>query len=128
MSRNERTDDEMAKRLISLKRQRAIAARMTLGVVALQAAVLLAFAVTPGEPPAGGTLWQLLWAASRRPTFYPLVALLLAGPPLTVLAWRIAGPHRRWLVAGWVVFLAVAVPLFGHRIWVMLRVLWWRYG
>lgn len=120
----------MARRILSLKRQRAIAERASLVVLALQGAVLLALAVTPGDPPGGQTLtlWQLLWAASRKPTFYPLVGLLLAGPVLTLVAWRITGRHRAWLVAGWLVFLAVAVPFFGQRLVVMLRVLWWQYG
>lgn len=97
-------------------------------LLALQLAVLVAFWVTPGEPPGRSALGQLLWAAARRPTFYPLAALLVAGPVLTAVAWRVRGRHRGWALAGWAVFLAVALPVFGHRLWVMLRVLWWRYG
>lgn len=116
------------KRWITLSRQRRIAQRLALVVLALQGALLVALAVTPGDPPASGTLWQLLWAASRRPTFYPLVALLLAGPPLTWAAWRVRGVHRRWLAVGWGVFGIIAMTYFAGRLAVMLRVLWWRYG
>lgn len=116
------------------RHKRAAAQRMALAVTALQLALLVALWATPGEPPrgsggAGGvTLWQLLWASARKPTFYPLVALLLAGPALSVVAWRIAGRHRLWLVTSWVAFAAIALPTFGDRLSVMLRVLWWQYG
>ncbi len=120
----------MARRLVTAARKRAIAARLALVVLALQGAVLLALAMTPGDPPGGArlTLWQLLWASARKPTFYPLVGLLVAGPVLTVVAWRLRGPHRSWLVLGWGAFLAIAVPVYGFRLAVMLRVLWWQYG
>lgn len=118
----------MAKRFISLKRQRALAARMTLATLAMQGALLVTLAVTPGDPPGGATLWKLLWASSRKPTFVPLVILLLAGPPLTWLAWRIGGPHRRWLVAGWLTFAVIVALFYIPRLDAMLRILWWRYA
>jgi hypothetical protein len=116
-------------RILGVRRQRMIAARLALAVLLLQGAVLLTWYVTPGEPPRGQTLtmWQLLWASSRKATFYPLVALLVAGPVLTVLACRVDGRHRLWLVCGWVGFALVATHAFSHRLEVMLRVLWWQF-
>ncbi len=94
-------------------------------VLALQAALLLTLAVTPSDPPSGPHLLRLLWASMHRPTFYPLVALLVGGPALTWIAWRTPGRHRTVLIWAWVVFLAVLISAFGDRTVVMLRVLWW---
>lgn len=118
----------MARRWLNSSRQRWLAQRLTLIVLAMQGALLVALAVTPGDPPTRGTLWQLLWAASRRPTFYPLVILLMAGPPLSWLAWQVRGVHRRWLAIGWGTFTALLLVFFSHRVDVMLRVLWWQFG
>ena len=94
-------------------------------VVALQVAVLLALALTPGEPPPRVELFELLWAAARRPTFYPLVALLTAGPILTALALREPGRQRAWLATAWCAFTLIALVAFGPRLVVMIDVLWW---
>lgn len=103
-----------------------MAEHLALVVIALQAVLLLAFAATPTDPPPRITLFELLWASARKPTFYPLVALILAGPPLTILALRKAGRHRWWLAISWVGFAALLIACFGQRVAVMLRVLWWQ--
>ncbi len=108
-----------------LARRRMLAIRMTWAVVALQGALLLTLALTPSDPPDGPHLLQLIWASMHRPTFYPLIALLCAGPPLTFLAWRSRGEHRAVLILSWIVFLAVMSTAFGERSLVMLRILWW---
>ncbi len=100
--------------------------RLTWLVVALQAALLLTLAATPADPPTGPHPLQLLWAWMHKPTFYPLVALLGAGPPLSWLAWRTPGQHRAALLCVWAGFLLILLTTFGHRTAVMLRILWWQ--
>jgi hypothetical protein len=95
-------------------------------VIALQAALLLTLAATPSDPPNGPHFLQLIWAWMHKPTFYPLVALLIAGPPLTWLACRTPGRHRTALLAAWIVFGIILITAFGDRTLVMLRILWWR--
>lgn len=99
---------------------------MTWTVVALQAALLLTLAVTPGDPPRASHLLQLIWAWMHKPTFYPLVALLCAGPPLSWLAWQTPGRHRAAIALAWALFLIVLATQFGERTAVMLRILWWQ--
>lgn len=98
---------------------------MTWSVIALQAALLLTLAVTPSDPPNGPHIRQLIWAWMHKPTFYPLIALLIGGPILTALAWRTPGKHRPALLLTWVLFLFVLISAFGERTLVMLRILWW---
>ncbi len=88
--------------------------------------MLLTLAVTPTDPPSGPHLLRLLWAWMHRPTFYPLVALLIGGPTLTWIAWRTPGKHRITLACAWGVFLIILIGAFGERTTVMLRVLWWQ--
>jgi len=101
---------------------------MAMVVMALQAAVLLTLLLTPTHPPARLTFFELLWASARRPTFYPLVALMLAGPVLTWLALLERGVHRRWLAVTWCAFLLAVVIGFGDRVAAMLRVMLWQVG
>ena len=95
-------------------------------VIFLQAALLLTLAATPSDPPHGPHFLQLIWAWMHKPTFYPLTALLIAGPILSSLAWRTPGKHRTLLVLAWAVCLAVLLSAFGERTLVMLRILWWQ--
>lgn len=97
---------------------------MTWTVIALQAALILTFAVTPSDPPHGPHLLQLIWAAMHKPTFYPLAALLFAGPPLTYLAVRTPGRHRIALTLAWAACITLLLTTSHHRIAVMLRILW----
>lgn len=97
---------------------------LTAAVVFLQAAVLIAFALDPSEPPRAGSFVQALWALGHKPSFYPLVGLLLIGPWATWMVISGRGPHRRVVIGAWLVFLPLAVVLHGHRIAVMLKVLW----
>ncbi len=101
---------------------------MTWAVVVLQSALLLTLAVTPTRPPPRVEFLELLWASSQRPTFYPLIAVLIGGPALTTFAWRTKGRHRRWLILSWLVFGVLLVGLFGDRVIAMLRVLFHVYG
>jgi hypothetical protein len=101
------------------------AQRATLAVLALQGAMLLTWWVTPAWDPPRLRLLQLLWAAAHRPSFYPLAALVVAGPLLTLLAWQRKGSHRHYLLAGWAVFLLVTFGFFARRALNMLDVLWW---
>lgn len=88
--------------------------------------MILTLAVTPTDPPSGLTWRTLIWAWMHKPTFYPLTALLVAGPILSLLAWQTPGRHRTILVLAWIVFLSVLFGVFGERAVVMLRVLWWK--
>lgn len=99
--------------------------RMAQAVVLLQWSLLLTLWVTPTWTPPKVKLFELLWAWMHRPTFYPLIALVIAGPVLTILAWTSHGTHRIWLVLSWLVFAAVIQSQFSERVTTMVRVLWW---
>lgn len=88
--------------------------------------MILTLSVTPGDPPKHSRLLQLLWAWMHKPTFYLLIVLILGGPVLSILAWRIPGRHRTALMMAWGVFTTIVVVAFGERIQVMLQVLWWQ--
>lgn len=110
-------------------RRRRFAGRLTAVVMALQVSLLAVLALVPGEPPRLQFTWlELLWAAGRRPTFYPLLAVFTAGPALTLLAVAVPGRHRAWLALSWCAFSLALMVLFGRRIAVMLDVLWWQVG
>lgn len=96
-------------------------------VLALQVALLLTVALLPALPPRL-TLFELLWAASHKPSFYPLLAMLVAGPVLTGLAWRERGEHRKLLLVSWPIFVALLVGVYGQTLALMLRILWWQVG
>lgn len=98
--------------------------QLTCIVLLLQAALLVTFALDPSEPPRSASFVQALWALGHKPSFYPLVGLVLVGPWATWLALSGRGAHRRVLLASWVLFLPLALVLHGHRIAVMLKVLW----
>jgi hypothetical protein len=101
---------------------------LTAAVVALQAALLVMFWLDPSDPPRSGSLWQALWALGHKPSFYPLVGLLVVGPAATWLAMSRPGVHRQRLLVAWAVFLPLVTVMHGHRIYVMLSVLWQHGG
>jgi len=101
-----------------------LAHTLTAIVVGVQVALIAAFIIDPSDPPQRGSLWQALWALAHRPSFYPLAAVLLIGPPATWLAWSRPGRHRMALIAGWAAFIVVVTLCFRHRMLVMLKVLW----
>jgi hypothetical protein len=110
---------------MSPARRRAVSHRLTWIVIGLQSALLLTLWVTPSDPPSGSHLMMMLWAWMHRPTFYPLVALLIGGPTLSWVAWQTPGRHRTAIVLAWCIFLTILLSAFGQRVVVMLRVLWW---
>jgi len=91
----------------------------------MQAAVLVTLAVTSDWGATSGALGERLWAWMNRPAFYPLVALLVGGPILSVLAWRVKGAHRWVIVLSWVAFIAIALWAFPGKVESMLRVILW---
>lgn len=97
---------------------------LTFAVLFLQAALLVAFALDPSQPPRAGSFMQALWALGHKPSFYPLVGLLIAGPWTTWLALSRRGGHRRVVMASWALFLPLVMVMHGERIAVMLKVLW----
>jgi hypothetical protein len=101
-----------------------LTAYLTLLVLLLQAALLVTFALDPSQPPTASSFFQALWALGHKPSFYPLVALLVIGPWATWLALSGRGGHRRVVLASWLLFLPLALVLHGHRIAVMMKVLW----
>jgi len=113
------------KRLLTPARRRAICQRLVGSVVILQAVLLLTLAATPTDPPGGPRLLELLWAWMHKPTFYPLIALVVGGPALSWIAWKTPGKHRTTLVLAWLIFGVILTNTFGERVTVMIRVLWW---
>ncbi|MBI1369474.1 MAG: hypothetical protein GC162_12570 [Planctomycetes bacterium] len=106
------------------KHQKSLARKAVWAVMGLQTALLACLVLDPTDPPRTGTLWQALWALAHRPAFYPLVGLLIVGPPATFLAYSVGGRHRKILVFSWIFFGALAVYFFGMRLWIMLLVLY----
>ena len=104
--------------------QASVAVWLTAAVLLLQAALIYTFIMDPSDPPRSGSLWQALWALMHKPSFYPLVALLVVGPPATWIGWTVPGRHRLWLAASWGVFLPLLITIYGHRVSVMLKILW----
>ena len=115
------------KRVFSLKRRRQLAGRLTLAVAALHGALLLTLALDEDPLPWEVGLFELLWAAAHRPMFYPLVAVLIAGPVLTALAWRVPGRHRHYLLGIWGVSVLLLGTVFAERMRLMLEILHWRF-
>ena len=109
------------------KSHQSLAAAAAWCVFALQIALVVMFIVDPSDPPRAGSLWQALWALAHRPSFYPLVGLAVVGAPATWLALVTPGPQRRWVTLAWIVFLPPTAWFFGHRIAVMISVLF-TYG
>lgn len=115
--------------MIGPRRRRRIAEHMAMVVMALQVSLVLAMALVPGEPPRVQMNWlELLWSSARRPMFYLLLAALIGGPALTLLAVRQPGRHRAWLALAWCAFSLVLMILFARRVAVMLDVLWRQMG
>ena len=112
------------RRLLSSRRKRRVALRLTLAVVALHAGLLLMLAVMPTDPPRQGTWLQLLWATEYRPSFYVLSVVLIGAPVLTVAALPIRGRHRAWLAVSWGAVVILAGAYYAHRLGVMTRILW----
>ena len=110
--------------MIRSRRSPRLVVGLTLCVLLMQAALLAAFVLDPSDPPRAGSFWQALWALGHRPSFYPLVGLIVFGPWATWLAMASRGKHRRLLLGSWLLFLPLAVMLHGHRLAVMLKVLW----
>lgn len=111
---------------IRLRPTRPAAEWLTWALAGVLGLLVLSFELTRTWTPPGGDVRMLLWAWSRRPTFVPLVAALIAGPVLTLVAWRRRGRHRRAIVAVWAVALLWLAARHGERIAVMLEVIGWR--
>lgn len=105
------------------KAHKYTATRLAWAVVALQGALLLTLTVTEPADPPKGTVLELFWASTQRAVFYPLVALLIGGPVLTIMAWQAKGRHRSLLMIAWPLFFAVLLYFFEARFRVMLKAL-----
>ena len=113
---------------IGLGHPRRLGRYLAVMVVGLQLVVIGTFFADPASDPIDLPLFQLLWAWMHKPSFYPLVALLIAGPLLTLICLRIRGPHRPALLLAWVVFGGVVYWLFWDRTLLKLEILWMQYG
>jgi hypothetical protein len=107
--------------------QKSLAGAAAWVVVGLQAALVVMFLLDPSDPPRGASLWQALWALAHRPSFYPLVGLAIVGAPATWIALITPGPQRGRVLLAWIVFTPPILWFFGHRIAVMISVLF-TYG
>lgn len=113
------------RKVVALSRSAAM--KLAWMVAAMQGAVLLTFTLLPAKAPPRLPMMELIWAASRKPDFYPLVLLLTAGPILTVLAWQVRGIHRTLLFIFWTAFITAIFTFHLERVRIMLRVLAWEY-
>lgn len=119
--------DHRMGRWISRKRQRLLAHRLTILVATLHGILLTTLAFAPDDLPIRIHVFELLWAAPRRPLFYPLIALLFIGPVLTLIAWQVRGHHRFYLLGAWAGSLLLLMTTFAERLGLMLEILWWRF-
>lgn len=101
---------------------------LTACVVGLQLIYIGALLADPASQPWDVEFAELLWAWMHKPSFYPFLAVFLVGPLLSVLAWRIRGPHRFWLAVGWLAFLAVIYFYYLNRVLLKAEILWGQYG
>lgn len=112
-----------SKRLIQRWR---IAPRLVWVVIALQGAMLLTLFVTQANSlPPRVRFFELMWAWMHEPVFYPLAALLVGGPVLSVMAMGVKGHHRWWLGLSWIVFAILVYIYFPDRTVSMVRALYW---
>ena len=116
-----------ARKFIRPRRKRQVAGWLAWGVAALQGALLITLAVTPQWNPPAAKFFEIIWAWMHKPSFYPFVALLVLGPILTFLACQVKGLHRWWLAVCWSAFFVIIINLFGDRVLLMGRMLWWRF-
>ena len=111
---------------ISIKRRTA--RYLTAGVFGLQLFFILTMIFDPAGEPIALPPFELLWAWMHQPSFYPFVAVLTFGPVLTIVAWRMRGPHRLLLIFSWLVVLVIVYVYFYERILLKMKILWWQYG
>lgn len=109
------------------KSHRRTAESITLVLIGLQAIVLGLFALDEPVPGSPDNPLSLFWAADRKSQITLLIALLVAGLPCTWFAWQAKGSHRRILLIGWALFIALCLGCYARRIHTML-VIAWRYG
>lgn len=112
--------------LCRLRPTRRAAEWLTWALAGVLGLLVLSFELTRTWTPPGGDFRMLLWAWFRRPTFVPLVVAMIAGPLLTLLAWRRKGTHRRALVVIWAAAILWLGLRHGERIAIMLEVIGWR--
>lgn len=102
-----------------------LAPRMVWIVILLQGAMLLTLFVTKPHPLTHRIrLAELVWAWMHQPAFYPLVALLVGGPVLSVMAMSMRGQHRVWLALSWAIFALLVYVYFPDRAVSMTRSLY----
>jgi len=114
------------KAVFSRKRRRLLAQRLTAAVAALHGALMLTIALDEDPLPIRLGLFELLWAAGHKPMFYPLIAVLTAGPVLTILAWQVPGRHRHYLLGIWGGAILVLGTVYHERMSLMLEILHWQ--
>ena len=102
---------------------RSAAMQMTWIIAAIQATVLLVFTIVPAKTPPDLPLADLFWAASRKPQFYPLIAVITIAPALSLIAWCVKGTHRAWITVLWAAFIATTLAFHLDRVRLMLKVL-----
>ncbi|HEX7010233.1 MAG TPA: hypothetical protein VF184_09630 [Phycisphaeraceae bacterium] len=105
------------------RRTAADAQYLTVVVMVLQAMALLVLIMMHREPAVSWPWMELLWAAGQKPAFYFVVLVFAATPVLTILAFRVSGRHRWWLLAAWGLFVVTLYTNFAPRLAAMLRVI-----
>ena len=125
----------ITRKIFPPRKRRRLAFYCTLLLALLETWLLLTLHFTTTSPPLRLHLFELLWALTHRPAFYPLVALILAAPPLvlTNLRTRPVLPayhplnHRTLLLLSALCFLTLLIIYFPHRIALMLRIVAGQY-
>lgn len=108
--------------------RRVLARRLAEIVFLLQLAVLLTWLITDrpwGDASASRAgLMDMLWYWIRQPSFYPFLALVVLGVPMTAMSWLIwRGRHRAVLVVSWGFFFLIAATFFSDYFMATVRLL-----
>lgn len=104
--------------------RRQIASLSLIGLFMLQSVCLAVFAADPGGAPLKGGLLEAMWLQRRPGLVMAFLALLAAGPVLSLVLWRLAG-WRRWImIAMWIAFAVLLDAVAAEKVGSISRVLW----
>jgi len=95
-----------------------------LKIMAVLALFLLMLVVRPTTGPSRFPLTRALWALRHERTIYLLFTVVGIAAVLSLIAGRIRGGHRVWLLLIWVGFIALCATAFREVVVGMLQVAW----
>jgi hypothetical protein len=105
-------------------RRPRIAVSLVLTVVALQVALLATLGFTTRWQPPRVRVFEAIWAWVANVSFYPMLLLLIGGPVITWLAFKLDRRKVGLLFIAWAAFGVTLIMAFGTEAQAMLLTLW----